>query len=79
MEVCGLRRCLLTARFTVKPDIGGHILSQPVFSVKIEVETGGIGMSSAHHEPWLDRWWPLLVILFGVLFVTMLVSFHPGV
>ena len=31
------------------------------------------------HEPswWLDRWFPLLVILFGILFVSILVSFKP--
>ena len=32
---------------------------------------------SASKEPWLDRWWPLLVILYGILFVTFLDSFHP--
>jgi hypothetical protein len=34
---------------------------------------------SASNEPVLDRWWPLLVILFGILFVTVLVSFHPTI
>lgn len=34
-------------------------------------------MSSSAREHWLDRWWPLLVILYGVLFVSMLVSFSP--
>jgi hypothetical protein len=28
-------------------------------------------------EPWLDRWWPLLVILFGVLFVTWIDKWLP--
>jgi len=28
-------------------------------------------------EKWLDRWWPLLLILFGVLCVSFLVSFKP--
>ncbi len=28
-------------------------------------------------EPWLDRWWLPLLILFGVLFVSFLVSFNP--
>ena len=28
-------------------------------------------------ERWLDRWWPLLVILYGVLFITALVTFSP--
>jgi hypothetical protein len=27
---------------------------------------------------WLDRWWPLLLILFGLIFVTMLVTFSPA-
>jgi hypothetical protein len=27
---------------------------------------------------WLDTWWPLFVILFGILFVSWLVSFHPS-
>lgn len=32
---------------------------------------------SNHNEFWLDTWWPLLVIAFGVLFVSVLVSFNP--
>jgi hypothetical protein len=32
---------------------------------------------SSSGEHWLDRWWPLLVILYGVLFVTVLVTFSP--
>jgi hypothetical protein len=34
-------------------------------------------MSSSSESAWLDRWWPLLVILYGVLFVSILVSFKP--
>ena len=34
---------------------------------------------SASSESWLDRWWPLLVILYGVLFVTILVTFSPTI
>jgi hypothetical protein len=34
-------------------------------------------MSAASEEKWIDRWWPLFLILFGVLFVTVLVSFAP--
>ncbi len=37
-------------------------------------------MSTSHGhetESWLDRWFPLLVIIFGVLFVALLVSFKP--
>ena len=28
-------------------------------------------------ERWLDRWWPLLVILYGVIFITALATFSP--
>jgi hypothetical protein len=35
-------------------------------------------MSSSNESgPWLDTWWPLLLILFGVTFLTILVSFKP--
>lgn len=43
-------------------------------------------MSSPHeshtHEShnsgrWIDTWWPVLVILFGSLFISALVFFHP--
>lgn len=35
-------------------------------------------MSSPHESgSLLDRYWPALVIFFGLLFVTLLVSFHP--
>lgn len=35
-------------------------------------------MSSSHHkESWIDRWWILLIIIFGLLFIAMLDSFHP--
>ena len=33
--------------------------------------------SSLDSQSWMERWWPLLVILFGVLFVSILVSWHP--
>jgi hypothetical protein len=33
--------------------------------------------SSSVSESWLDRWWPLLVILYGLIFVLTLVSFSP--
>lgn len=37
-------------------------------------------MSTAHEtQGWLDRWWPLLVILFGVIFVATLIFWHPSV
>lgn len=35
-------------------------------------------MSSEHEtQPWIDTYWPALVITFGLLFVTFLVSFKP--
>jgi len=35
-------------------------------------------MSASHEkEFWLDRWWPLFVILFGAIFVSILVGFKP--
>jgi len=35
-------------------------------------------MSSSHESHSLvERFWPVLVIVYGVLFVSMLVSFHP--
>ena len=40
---------------------------------------GDIAMSASSEEKWIDRWWPLLLILFGVLFVTVLVSFAPTI
>ena len=37
-------------------------------------------MSSPHtSESWLETWWPLLVILFGMVFFSILVSFHPAI
>jgi hypothetical protein len=33
--------------------------------------------SSSESLSWLDRWWPLLLILFGLTFVTVLVTFSP--
>ena len=36
-------------------------------------------MSSHEQEPWIDTWWPALVITFGIIFVTILVSFKPTI
>lgn len=33
---------------------------------------------AAHEANWLDTWWPLLVILFGLIFFTTLISWKPG-
>jgi hypothetical protein len=36
-------------------------------------------MDSSHDRGWwFDNWFQLLVILFGIIFVTILVSFKPG-
>jgi hypothetical protein len=32
---------------------------------------------ASERESWLDRWWPLLVIGFGLIFVSILVTFKP--
>jgi hypothetical protein len=34
--------------------------------------------SSSQETVWLDEWWPLLVIIFGLIFVAFLVSFAPA-
>ena len=35
-------------------------------------------MAGSHNTThWLDHWWPLLLILFGIVFVSCLVTFHP--
>ncbi len=37
-------------------------------------------MSVLHERAsWVDKWWPLLLILFGVVFVSVLVTFHPAI
>jgi hypothetical protein len=37
-------------------------------------------MSSANESAsWIDRWWPVFVIGYGLLFVTFLVSFAPTI
>lgn len=35
--------------------------------------------ASSKRESWVDRWWPLLLILFGLVFVSALVTFHPTI
>ena len=35
-------------------------------------------MSAKTESWWLDRWWFTLVILFGIIFVSILDSFHPS-
>jgi steroid 5-alpha reductase family enzyme len=36
-------------------------------------------MSSSNESSWVDRYWPVLVILFGLIFVTVLITFKPGI
>jgi hypothetical protein len=37
-------------------------------------------MSAPHdHEPWIERNWQVLVIAFGLIFVTVLVTFAPTI
>lgn len=48
------------------------------FSDKLDAGKENIEMSSSHEsQSKLDRWWPLFLIFFGLMFVTLLVSFHP--
>lgn len=35
--------------------------------------------SSSETVHWVDRWWPLLVILYGVIFVACIVTFSPTI
>lgn len=36
-------------------------------------------MSATHNSRhFMDTWWPAFLILFGILFVSFLVSFHPA-
>jgi hypothetical protein len=35
--------------------------------------------SSSQTESWFDRWWPLLLIIFGLIFVTLLTTFAPTI
>ena len=38
-----------------------------------------VAMSSKESTSWVERWWLALLILFGLLFVTFLVSFKPRI
>jgi len=45
----------------------------------INVVKEDAGMSRSHKsESWLDRWWLLLLILFGLVFISVLAFFHPS-
>jgi hypothetical protein len=41
-------------------------------------EKESLEMSSSENGFWFDDWWPLFVILFGIAFVALLVSFAPA-
>lgn len=57
----------------------GRGLSGLRFSFRIGMCVQEEMMSLAsEREPWVDRWWPLLVICFGLVFVSVLVTFKPG-
>jgi hypothetical protein len=51
-----------------------EVISQAVFEV---VREGRAMSSSTESGSWLDSWWPLLVILFGLISVSILVTFSP--
>ncbi len=36
-------------------------------------------MSGSNESSWVDRYWQVLVIGFGLVFVTILISFKPGI
>jgi hypothetical protein len=33
---------------------------------------------SSSHEPWIDRWWPVFLIAFGVACFMGIDFFHPN-
>ena len=33
--------------------------------------------TSSESQSWLDRWWPLLLVLFGLGFISILAFFAP--
>ena len=46
-------------------------------SMRVGKEEIRVMSSSEKRENWLDQWWPLFVIVFGILFVSVLVSWKP--
>jgi hypothetical protein len=57
----------------------GSYLSDKILNQGIRTKTWEVVMESSSDAGWwLDRWFPLLVILFGLIFVSILVSFKPG-
>jgi hypothetical protein len=35
-------------------------------------------MSASHKSFWLDRWWPLFLILLGIMLALIFASFKPA-
>jgi hypothetical protein len=54
------------------------LVVETVLSYDLKVEQEEVAMSSSHKKAsWLDRWWPLLLILFGTTFISALALFSP--
>ena len=47
-----------------------------LFSVRVGMEDIEMS-SSSESQSFLERWWPLWVIIFGLIFVTCIVTFSP--
>jgi hypothetical protein len=46
--------------------------------MEIEIIRRRYAMSGPNNKaPWIDRFWPLLLIAFGVTFISTFVLFHP--
>jgi len=54
------------------------LVVRAILGYDLEVEQEDVAMSSSHKSgSWLDRWWPLLLILFGTTFIATLALFSP--
>jgi hypothetical protein len=58
----------------IEPGVGSRLGFEESFG---EIKEDVAMIASSESEGWLDRWWPLLVILYGLIFVTILVTFAP--
>jgi hypothetical protein len=38
---------------------------------------GDFMSGSGHSESWLEKWWGVLVVGYGLLFLSLLIFFHP--
>src|SRR5438105_4159773 len=52
-----------------------RISGRIIYDGPITLKERSHSMSSPNQAAWIDRWWPLLVIAYGVLFVSFLVCF----